>query len=179
MPWTTITHLGGEEEEEEKLRRYTVEVIVFESAEGAYDGEELFPPLPPPEAPPEPVLEYIELPDYRALRTVEENYEDEVIEEIQLHGLAEILLMQPEQLTMTSTFGRLDRLDAYQPVLHGGWTQNTIDREFARPIRLRTIGDPPLRLDGTLTLYLSRYLHLIVDLGLGRRTAGESCSQRR
>jgi hypothetical protein len=163
-PFVDPDNLAGEEEEE--LRRYSVEVIVFEYAEGAYDGEELYTPLPPPEPPPEPVLEYIELPDYRTLRTVEENYEDEDIEEIQLHGLAEILLMQPEQLTMTDIFERLDRLDAYQPVLHGGWTQNTIERELARPIRLRAIGDPPLRLDGTLTLYLSRYLHLIVDLGL-------------
>ena len=32
------------------------------------------------------------------------------------------------------------------------------------PIRLRRVGNAPLRLDGNLTLYLSRYLHLVVDL---------------
>jgi hypothetical protein len=34
---------------------------------------------------------------------------------------------------------------------------------------LRRLGDSPLRLNGTVTLYLSRYLHLVVDLALDEK----------
>ena len=34
------------------------------------------------------------------------------------------------------------------------------------PIELRILGEPPDGLNGTFTLYLSRYLHLVVDLAL-------------
>ena len=165
--------LAPEEElEAEELRRYSVEVIVFEYAEGVATGEEVFLPDPPPERPPdEPVLEYLQLPDYRAERAALQNYEDVVIEEISLHGPLELFMTGPEELTMTDIYAKLERLDAYKPILHGGWTQTTIDREQARPIRLRTLGDPPLNLDGSLTLYLSRYLHLIVDLALQDRNS--------
>lgn len=162
---------AGQEEpstpEEEQPRRYSVEVIVFEYADEASSGEEIFLPEPPPDPPPDDaVLEYVQLPDYRAERAALQNYEDESIEEIQIHGAAEIFMTPDEELTMGDTYDKLVRLDAYRPILHGGWTQTTVDRDLARPIQLRALGDPPLRLNGTLTLYLSRYLHLIVDLAL-------------
>ena len=152
--------------EEEELRRYTVEIIVFEYSDAAASGEELFLPLPPPPPPEEPELEYITLRDYKAEREALKNFEDVMIEEIRLHSVDELFMLEEEDLSMKDTFNRLNRLDAYRPMMHGGWTQSTVDREFAQPIRLRAIGDPPLRLDGTLTLYLSRYLHLIVDVAL-------------
>ena len=50
--------------------------------------------------------------------------------------------------------------------------QATYEKDQTLPLRLRRLGNAPLRLDGTVMLYLSRYLHLVVDLtiesGVGR-----------
>jgi hypothetical protein len=61
---------------------------------------------------------------------------------------------------------RLERLDAYETLMHFGWTQPTFPEEQTPPIELRLLAEPPPGLNGELTLYLSRYLHLVVDLAL-------------
>ncbi|MEQ9561356.1 MAG: CsiV family protein, partial [Woeseiaceae bacterium] len=75
-------------------------------------------------------------------------------------------LLQPEQYTMRDIYSKLEKLDAYRPILHAGWTQTTVERDLTPPVRLRMLGNVPLRLDGDITLYLSRYLHLVVNLQL-------------
>jgi hypothetical protein len=59
---------------------------------------------------------------------------------------------------------RLKRLDVYEPIMHFGWTQATWPDEHTEAIPLHRLARPPAGLDGELTLYLSRYLHLVVDL---------------
>jgi len=48
--------------------------------------------------------------------------------------------------------------------MHFGWTQATWPEEQTDAIPLYRLARPPAGLDGELTLYLSRYLHLVVDL---------------
>lgn len=164
---------NGPVETEEEIRRYSVEVIVFEYSEGAtVAGEVFLPEEPLPlEEPQEPVIEEILLPDYRGQLRALRDYENTEIEEIQLTGPVEMFLLPPEEFTLTAAYERLQRLDAYNPIMHAGWVQTTAAPEDAPEIRLRRLGDPPLRLDGTLTLYLSRYLHLVVDLALNAGVA--------
>jgi hypothetical protein len=50
--------------------------------------------------------------------------------------------------------------------MHIGWTQPTYPEEETQPIELWEFGDVPEGLSGSFTLYLSRYLHLVVDLDL-------------
>ena len=50
--------------------------------------------------------------------------------------------------------------------MHFGWTQPAFPEEETPPIDLTLVGEPPEGLAGTFTLYLSRYLHLVVDLAL-------------
>lgn len=161
---------------EEEVRRYSVEVIIFEFNDGATEAGEVFLPdeIPlPDEQPAEPLISEIELPDYRTqLRDYNEqlralrDYENTPLEEIQLHGPVDVFLLQPEEYTLTDEYQRLQRLDAYKPLMHAGWVQTTAEPDIAPAIRLRRLGNPPLKLDGSLTLYLSRYLHLVVDLAL-------------
>ena len=61
---------------------------------------------------------------------------------------------------------RMKRLDVYEPIMHFGWTQATWPDEQTEAIPLQRLAPPPAGLDGALTLYLSRYLHLVVDLQL-------------
>lgn len=154
------------EEVEPELRRYTVEVIVFAYAENVSVGTELF--LPDVI---EAEHELLDIADDGAIVTFTD-MADEVAEAV-LEAAAEeaetrfemVLLMQDE-LTMTDTLDRLDRLDAYEPLLHIGWTQTTLPQDETPSLDLREFGRPPEGLTGDFTLYLSRYLHLVVNLAL-------------
>lgn len=75
-------------------------------------------------------------------------------------------LLQEEDYTMTDVLDLFERLDAYETILHAGWTQPVLSPELTRPVDLRVLGPVPEELDGALTLYLSRYLHLVVELAL-------------
>jgi hypothetical protein len=77
----------------------------------------------------------------------------------------------PADYELTAAFARLDRLDAYRPLLHTRWTQPALEQDLSTALDLRRIGNPPLRLDGTVTLYLGRFLHLDLDIALEETVA--------
>ena len=150
-------------EEEEEIRRYTVEVIIFSYEEDVSVGTEMFPPDPPPEEP--TVGELLELLEEEA--TMEELVADEVsAEEDEEARELEFVLLTEEEFTLGDVAHQFALLDVYETVMHFGWTQATYPEEETQPIELRVFGEPPDGLDGSLTLYLSRYLHLVVDLAM-------------
>jgi hypothetical protein len=81
-------------------------------------------------------------------------------ERIELH------LLDPDAYTMDDIYRKLERLDAYQPIMRAAWTQTTPPKEASPAVHLRALGSPPPGLDGSMTLYRGRYLHLVVDLAL-------------
>jgi len=174
-------------EEEEEIRRYTVEMIVFEYAASAVPGNEIFAPDELPEIedlfamPPAyygdrgtnvnadlPVaIDEAEIDDENALELLlpEEPEEEQILEEFPSHILhTQLKVLDPEEHAMQDIYEKLVLLDAYKPIMRAAWTQATFEKDQTLPIRLRRVGNAPLRLDGNLTLYLSRYLHLVVDL---------------
>ncbi|MGI9343195.1 MAG: CsiV family protein [Gammaproteobacteria bacterium] len=71
-----------------------------------------------------------------------------------------------------NVYSRLERLDAYQPILHRAWSQAARPADQSVPMRVTAPADGDLaagdlRLDGTLTVYKERFVHLAVDLDLG------------
>jgi hypothetical protein len=174
-------------EEEEEIRRYTVEMIVFEYAASAVSGNEVFEPDELPEIedlfamPPAyygdpgtnvnadlPVaIDEAEIDDENALELLlpEEPEEEQILEEFPSHILhTQLKVLDPEEHAMQDIYEKLIELDAYNPIMRAAWIQATFEKDQTLPIRLRRVGNAPLRLDGNLTLYLSRYLHLVVDL---------------
>jgi hypothetical protein len=174
------------EEEVEEIRRYTVEMIIFEYTNSAGSGNEIF---LPEELPLEEELMLLEPRSYGDPGTiadsnvpvaiddaefdVEEELEflipdepevEQVLEEVPSHILqTQLEVLDPEVHAMTDIYEKLVELDAYRPIMRAAWTQATFEKDQTLPIRLRRIGNAPLRLDGNLMLYLSRYLHLVVD----------------
>lgn len=150
--------------EEEEVRRYTVEVIVFSYEEDISVGSELFLPDEPPAE--EDLLDDEDAGDIEQVDDVAEELtneeEDAEIEESEF-GL---MLLPEEELTLVDAARQFELLDAYETILHVGWTQPTYPKEETSPIDLRMLGEPPDGLNGTFRLYLSRYLHLVVDLAL-------------
>jgi hypothetical protein len=152
--------------DEVELRRYTVEVIIFRYAEDVGAGGELFLPDEPEPLPEEGLLEFTDQPLPA---------EPEVLpaEEPEPLPDPELVLLAEDDFLLSDAYGRLERLDAYEPVMHFGWTQFALGREDTEAVPLYRFGRPPQDLDGTLTLYLGRYLHLVLDLQL-RKPESES-----
>lgn len=142
--------------DEEAPRRYTVEMIIFEYAEDVGLGTEVFVP-DPVEAP----ITVIDVPsaDTDAGELEAATPDDEPIA-LDLG----IQTLPREELTMGETLGRLERLDAYRPLMHFGWTQATVAEDLSPELPLARFGAPPPGLDGDLKLYLNRFLHLVVDV---------------
>jgi hypothetical protein len=181
------------EEEQEEVRRYSVELIVFEYLDNT-GSTELFEPEEPliPDAGDMPITDMgdygtgvaedlrgdqpvgIEMEEPAVEESREPGMSDERLAEMLLEPLEEFstlekagfVILDPEDYQLDDIYNRLQRLDAYRPLMRGAWIQPALEQSQTIPLKLRRIGNPPLRLDGTVTLYLSRFLHLVVDMSL-------------
>ena len=142
-----------------EVRRYTVEMIIFSYAQNVSAGSEIFvPDEPPPELPLDGEFIDGSLPA-EPIKTVREKLQKE-------ERKYELVMLPEDDFVLLDIIERLDRLDAYTPLMHFGWTQPTYpeDETEARP--LSSFMTPPEGLEGELSMYLSRYLHLAVKLQL-------------
>ncbi len=174
------------------LRRYSVEIIVFAYAEDVSVGTEVFTPELLPE--PEVLLDENGLPLIGPLAEALDEAEDQSrieegvdpTEEASEEALTdeagaeqqvtfEFELMAKEDYTLLDTLERLETLDAYEPLMHFGWVQGMLPDVETPELPLEDFATPPPGLRGALTLYLSRYLHLVVDIELAadRQSDGE------
>lgn len=180
------------EDAEPDARRYAVELILFTYTDEVSSGGEVF----PPEEPEGLAAEDDSLlagdseretgnpePGARADDAVavfgdrlptEEDATETELGEIVLPTDIELTVLSREELTLKTEYDRLVQLDAYRPVLWTGWSQETFARDVTPVIRLRRLGRVPLSFNGTLQLYLSRFLHLVVDLSLDAPRAGRA-----
>ena len=137
-------------EEQVPVKYYTVELIVFTYEENVGVGTEVFPP---------------EVVDAQA----DEIGEVRVVEKRRRHpdaiGLQPVIHTDND-FTMLDTARRLELLDAYAPIMHIAWTQAGFPLADTDPLELPEFGAVPPGLNGSFTLYLARYLHLVVDLTL-------------
>ena len=91
---------------------------------------------------------------------------DPSLGDIPLRARIELRLLPPERYSMDEIYEDLVELDAYQPIMRTAWTQTAPAQGEAPAIRLRALGSPPPGLDGTVTLYQGRFVHLGLDLEL-------------
>ena len=175
-------------EESPTARQFTVEVIIFRYADSVSAGSEIFVPDALPEAhEAEPGVESDEVRVFGDATTaggeavpldangnpVQLDADGNPIELdadgnpiVEIPPRADYVLLLDDELTMLSTWDRLDRLDAYEPLVHFGWHQQV--KAFDEPVGIpfADFGNPVAGLDGLFTLYLSRFLHLAVALEL-------------
>jgi len=169
LAWAATAAQTLAEPEEIEYPRYTVEVIIFEYAQDVSAGTEQFLPEDPPLPAGDEVAEReLVLGDTVAEPAVEES--EPIAEQDAYPAEPEFILHLEEELTLTDIAGMLERLDVYRPLMHVAWTQVTRPQEETQPIELQALAPPPEGLEGSFTLYLSRYLHLVVDLSLEQRS---------
>ncbi len=137
-------------EEEIPIKRYNVELIVFLYQENVAVGTEIF----PADEAEMPAAAIDEVPVPARTR----RHPDAV-------GLRPTFLSEAE-FTMHDVAERLELLDAYKPIMHVGWIQTGFPLQDTDPIHLGDFRARPPGLDGSFTLYLERYLHLVVDLSM-------------
>jgi hypothetical protein len=148
------------DEEVPEIKRYTVEIVVFSYVEDVSIGTEVFPADLIEE-----IIEPVEPVD-----TIEEIVVEERLRRTpDMIELDPVLLTEAE-FTMHDVVERLELLDAYEPILHVGWTQPGFPREETDPMELAAFGEPPEGLNGNFKLYLGNYLHLVVDLAIDAAT---------
>ncbi len=165
---TVIEPLPEEETEDvvEPIRRYTVELIVFAYGDSVSSGTEIW-------TQDEPAVEFVEptIADrYSEERISDFDELDDELADVDVPDIdrrymdPDLVLFADDDYTMTQIYDNLVELEAYEPLLRAGWTQPTYERELTGPIAIRTLTECPPWLDGSFTLYLGRYLHLVVDL---------------
>ena len=190
---------GSAEASGPELRRYSVELIVFAYAEDVATGSEQFLPEVvevepsagveldserwPLEGPladdSKPTDTEIPAEPGAADAVLVNEFGDRVNEKGQLvdengqliggYNPYAVVMFGAAELCLLDTGDRLDRIDAYEPLLHVGWAQPALGEEDARTITMEDLGAAVDGLEGEFKLYLSRYLHLIVDLDLAAR----------
>lgn len=151
--------VSTDEVDEAEQRRYTVEIIIFRYAENVGGGSEIFLPDEPEPPADEDAPEFTDRIAPTASAASRNDRSGPLPD-------PELVLLDNDDFQLDEAYGRLERLDAYEPVMHFGWTQNALARDDTEAVPLYRFARPPADLDGTLTLYLSRYLHLVVDLKL-------------
>jgi len=173
-PWLTATAQlvapDPEAAEEEEVPRYAVEVIIFAYAQDVAVGTERF-------LPGEPTAEDAEGMD---AGLIAELTAPSPTPPAALHAESATPVFRPlreDELTMANVMGRIERLDVYRPLMHFGWMQTALPEAESRPLELRVFGDTPGGLDGTFTLFLSRFLHLVVDLALEAPQSRDDASE--
>lgn len=159
-----------DEEEELDIRRYTVEMIVFSYAQGVSTGSEIFPPDLPPDVEIVDDFPFDDLEDMTSLESIPEIVLEPEVSEDKKY---ELKMLTEEDFGLLEVYDHLKRLDAYEPLMHFGWTQPTYPDEEVEARPLSSFATPPEGLEGELTLYLSRYLHLAVKLQLDKSFADE------
>jgi hypothetical protein len=156
----------GTEETIEPIRLYTVELIVFTYGDGGSTGTEIWLPerRPIEEGRDTGPFTYLDPGSSRLLDVHEEPAEVEMPAVERRYIDLELTMFRPDDFTMNRIHDRLVNLDAYEPIVWSGWIQPTFEKSVTPPIRLSTLADLPPGLDGSLTLYRGRFLHLVVDL---------------
>jgi hypothetical protein len=71
-------------------------------------------------------------------------------------------LLAPEQLQLNNEYRKLTNTAAYRTVLHAGWVQPGLPEDQAKPFDLTLLGVANPR--GSVRVYLSRFLHVSIDL---------------
>lgn len=192
MPgFSQVDVIGMDPEEDAAPERYTVELVIFEYTNSALSGNEQFLPKDLPAQRETGSMDLLTFGDPGSfyepdmglatddadgvddgsdMPQGDQPIVDEELEEIPSHIIQTRLeVLDPETHAMPDIYRQLVALDAYRPIMRAAWTQATYEEEQTLPINLRRLGNAPLRLDGTLMLYSSRFLHFVVDLTIESR----------
>jgi Peptidoglycan-binding protein, CsiV len=139
--------------------QYKVEIIVF--ANRGFDHQEERFDREPARAVDEPAT-FTDIPRFDAAVPLGFEPESPATDAPGLGTEFRFRILKPEELDLDSEYRKLERLDAYVPLLHAGWVQPGLPEDQARPFDLALLG--ALNPVGTVRVHLARFLHITLDL---------------
>ncbi|HET8697705.1 MAG TPA: CsiV family protein [Gammaproteobacteria bacterium] len=71
-------------------------------------------------------------------------------------------VLRPEELQLNAEYRKLERVPTYVALAHGGWVQPGLPEDQSKAFDLAQLG--VMNPTGTIRVYLSRYLHVAVDV---------------
>jgi len=163
LPLMTVAAFAqnsGEQEQPPEVARYSVEMIIFSYQQDVSAGSEVFVADEPPPVDGDMFDEALVDETQFSVPAYSEEPAEEITDKLELS------MMPEEDFTLINVIERLDRLEAYTPLMHFGWTQLTYPAEETEARPLSAFMPPPEGLEGEIKLYLSRYLHLGIKLQL-------------
>lgn len=159
--------------------RYKVELIVFAYDRSVSYGNEVFVPeepdplLFPGEPEDEPAMDeplVYEDPSLLATEPAGEEDQPQPLDDIFAAEPATrriaLELLDRQDARIEEIHRKLANLGAYHPLMRAAWVQSTPAKAEAPAIHLQALGGAPPELDGTVTLYLGRFVHLVVDVAM-------------
>lgn len=152
--------------EEEPVDLYQVEVLVFRHVDQSRTTAEI------------PRLVEPEIDDLLDQQLARLSADDAIAPHSSANDEPDEPFWQPapaESLLMQKDAARLKKLDAYDLITHLAWIQPAEDVAVAKTIATAELDADP-QLSGTVKLYRKRYLHLAVDLTLGKPAGGSDAS---
>ncbi|MDH3978167.1 MAG: peptidoglycan binding protein CsiV [Gammaproteobacteria bacterium] len=156
--------------QEVATERYTVEIIIFQHSDQSRNT---------PETPaassmiPDSALE-LQLDASRSLTdgTLSGMNEYAARPPIAFHLLAlkpeypAVVKIDTKNGQLNRTYARLQRVDAYEPVVHTAWIHLAQSSELAQPYTINAALPDTGEITGSVTLYKERFVHLELDLSL-------------
>jgi len=112
-------------------------------------------------------------PPFEEPITIEDSFESfdspesELLKIVPAEEPSQFRLLSPEELELTEAYTRLNNLNVYTLLAHGGWVQEGLPEEDAFRFNLALLG--VLNPTGTVQLHLSRFLHVTVALNYRAR----------
>ncbi|MEL6868745.1 MAG: CsiV family protein [Pseudomonadota bacterium] len=79
-----------------------------------------------------------------------------------------------DNLRLSDTYARLRNSRDFRPIAHAGWRQPVFDRNNETTLDLARVARLPSNLEGKASVYVSRFLHLTLDLQLAGNRAVSS-----
>jgi len=83
-------------------------------------------------------------------------------------GLPFLIEVSSEQLLLSKTARQIENLQAYELLSYLHWAQPAPDVTAARQLDLVEVGADPELLSGNIEVHQRRYLHMLIDVSLGR-----------
>lgn len=78
-------------------------------------------------------------------------------------------VLDASEFQLSEAAARLRASADVRPILHAAWRQPVFGPDDAGTLNLTSIARPPQRLGGSVTVFLSRYLHMTLELELADR----------
>jgi hypothetical protein len=165
----TPVSLAQYEAEQPESDRYEVEIIVFRHLDRERNTPEI-PPLPFPPDDDDNLSGVSRAPNQQLAKEPLVNFYI-----MDLHPQSpDFQAISGTDTGLDSVYRRLERLDAYQPLLQLGWTQRVTGESQAEQFEIPPSVTDQTSVSGTVTLYRERYVHLRLDLQLAESGFGET-----